>query len=100
MRLTDKFDPMRVDMVHATLGAAVLSVEDMAGLEVALAEATRYPGVIEYVPALSLTDVVARIDVLIAEVRGLRADLERRTLGARCQRFVQWLRRGWERMRG
>lgn len=37
----------------------------------------------------------ARLDAIVGELEGLRADLASRTLGARLRRFWDWLRRFW-----
>lgn len=49
------------------------------------------------VPVAPVPEVVTyrQLTALLEEVRGLRADLERRSFGGRLRRFWNWLTGGW-----
>lgn len=89
---------------HAHLGDHVMQITDPSpGLRMVLAgydeadPAARVPhGTLPSLPARrDHDDLVDRLDTIISELEGLRADLRSRTLAARLARLWAWIRRFW-----
>ena len=83
---SDKTAPMRVT-AYPELGEPLLRVKTPLEPD---------PVVVPPLPPPQFDDrLFARLDAIVEELEGLRADLASRTLTARLRRFWAWLRRFW-----